>query len=549
MSQFNYRKYLTLMSVTVMLQPVLLNVEAITTIQTNETVTTKTTTEKPEQQLPTRETIVEKVTDTVSKEEQSSNEGGSSIETQVSTEGGAESQTSEGTEGTTITSETTGTSDTASDTATVTETDSQTKETKESEKNSEGSKATTTSSNKTTETTEDELTKQEKADEKERMEAYAKYPEKPTHEILNSVPADISTLDGVFDTESAGQISSNTAHIETANNGGDVVFMTDSEKKAKGGQASALWSFDGAKVNMNKPFNVEMYVYLGNSRLGSADGMSLTFHNDPRNTKSIGKTGGALGVYGDIDTKRKPSKGSTGWGKPSYGDAMEQFVKEGVQNSFAIEMDTNANALFDAGEGWSGFSKRQHVMLSYPSQTDFSAFEKEKFIGLLNTGRWKKKSGINQYGMVKTGWFEDTYRPYIYNKAVGTPLYQSSDGGIISTGSYLANGKWHTLKLQYTPKDRKSSDKKVKVDAPEFRVTFDGNTRDYTGRFAPFANGLVTEEDPYMYWGMTASTGAIGSTQAVAFKKIPKTVGVDHNSDIKKMGQPLLIWMQKTTLM
>lgn len=371
-----------------------------------------------------------------------------------------------------------------------------------------------------------------------RKEAYAKFPEKATADIIQSAPDDVASIEGVFDITQSGAISSSTSHIETAPNGGDVIIRTDAEKDTEGGQASALWSYQGTKVNMKKPFETEMYVYLGNSRFGSADGMSFTFHNDSRGTSAIGAKGGALGVYGDIDEKRKPSKGSTGWGKPDYGDTLDAFTGQAVQKSFSIEMDTAANNPFDSGEGWNGFSKRQHVVASYPSNPEFSGFNKEKFI-IFDTGRWGKTKPIKQYGMKETGWFAGTYRPYIYNNAVGQTLFQSTDNSFWQS-PYLSDGSWHTLKVQYTPKDRKSNDKNVKVDAPEFKVTFDGKTKDYTGRFSPFQNGLVTEENPYMYWGMTAATGSTAATQAVAFKNIPKTVGIDHESDIKKDGETIV---------
>lgn len=525
------------MGLSIVLQPSLTTVEAITTMKKQGHPIVSEESKHRTKKLSTRDSILPDGSDSVAKESQESSDSDVSESNQTSGTQSSESDEATVTETTPITSSTS-TSSSESEKET---TESQTETTKESEsesnKTTEKEKESSSSSSKSTE---DEFDKLEKENEKARLETYAKYPERPTIDILNSVPSDIVSLDGVFDAETAGAISSNTSHIERTASGGDVVFMTDSEIAHEGGQSSALWSYQGAKVNMKKPFETEMYVYLGNSRLGAADGMTVTFHNDKRQTASIGQPGGALGAYGDVDTKRKPSKGSTGWGKPNYGDTMDKFIQEGVQESFSIEMDTNANAIFDAGEGFSGFSKRQHIMLSYPAHTKFAAFNKEKFIGLINTGRWTKKESIPQFGMKETGWFSNTYRPYIYNNAVGKPLYQSSDGGFLGGNSYLADGKWHTLKIQYTPKDRKSANKGVKVDAPEFKVTFDGKTRDYTGRFAPFQNGLVTEEDPYMYWGMTAATGATASTQAVAFKNIPKTAGIDHTSDIKQDGKTII---------
>lgn len=227
-------------------------------------------------------------------------------------------------------------------------------------------------------------------------------------------------MDGVFDTEALIG-NSNTAHIEKTANEGEVVFMTDAELNKDGGQASALWSYEGARVDMRKPFSTEMYVYLGNSRLGAADGMTFTFHADDREearTSALGKNGGALGVYGDIDIARKPTSGTTGWNKPQYGDTLDKFIQEGIQKSYTIEMDTNRNAVFDKTIG----AKRQHIVAAYPAHEVITKYTKN----IWNT--WVAHYDGVQYKMQETGLFSGKYQPVMQSKTVTeNPIFLGSD--------------------------------------------------------------------------------------------------------------------------
>lgn len=470
---------------------------------------------------------VEQTTDSREKESPSESSQTDS-QTVPTTAGASNTQSSSSTESSQLT-EAEETTDSATKESILQESTTKEKETKESETKESETKESETKESETkekeTKDTEDEFDKLDKANEKLRLEAYAKRPEKDKQAIVNSVPSDVVKVDDVFDTAAMPQVGNSTAHIVGAPNGGDIVFMTDASIAKEGGQSSALWSTQGSKVDMTKPFETEMYVYLGNSQAGAADGMTFTFQNDDRGSKSIGHAGGALGVYGDVDKKRKGDI----WGA---GNSMNEFIQEGVQKSFTIEMDTSANAVFDGGSTtwFEEIKKAQHILAAYPAHTKFAAFNKVK---KNKQEVWKKIEPINQYQMKGSGIIGKTYRPAMKNNAVSKPMYKS--GG----ASYLADGSWHSLKVSYIPQDRKSAGDYT-VDAPDFKITFDGKTKDYTGRFAPFQNGLVTKDKPYMYWGMTAATGGKASTQAVAFKNIPKTVGVDHKATIKKDGKSII---------
>lgn len=505
------KKILTLFSVLVVLQPFILNAEAITLVK-NEEVEQSQDKEFESSSEDTLETTTEIISEELQETEDQVTIEVSSAESDLDTS----------------------------------ENDTTDMEREEVEEVSEIKETESTEDLESTEDTENSLEAQEEADKKAfdalRAEGRANHPEKTKEQIIEALPEDAITLSGVFDTEAFSNVSEATAHIETTPSGADVVFMTEAGHETNsGGQSSALWSNEDFKVDMTKTFEAEMDVYLGNSRLGSADGMTFTFQNDNRKTKAIGKEGGGLGVYGNVDKKRP----GTMLGRP--GNTLKDFLNESVQKSFTIEMDTTANEVFDGGSykasSWGGqaLKKQQHVLAGYPSLSEFSTFKKEKFIGVINTGRWKKSDGEEQYKMVTKDWLAtgfSRWQPYMMNNAVSTPIFKSSTSNV--RGPWLSDGVWHKLDIKYTPKDRRSASSKYTVDAPELLVTFDGVTKDYTGRFAPFANGLVTESNPYMYWGLTAATGETAATQAVALKKMPKTSGVTHVADIKKDNKSII---------
>lgn len=376
---------------------------------------------------------------------------------------------------------------------------------------------------------------EETEESEDEIDAFAKArPEKSKEEIIDALPSDVVPVDGIFDTEALIE-GSNTAYVEKTPSGGDVVFMTDASKTVVDddgkslGKSSAMWSHEFARVDMRKAFSTEMYVYLGNASLKAADGMTFTFQADDRGTSSIGKTGGAMGVYGNMDGYRE---------KPKDKSVLEAFISEGVQKSFSVEMDTNKNETFDSGVS----GKRQHISAAYPAHEKFANFTEKKVLPW-SKKKWYRDEAVVQYKTKsKLDWFTWKYTPLLQSTAVAPLLYQSSntsDSGWFNENHWLADGSWHTLKVEYTPKDRVAGGE-YSVDAPDFKITFDGKIKDLSGKFSPFQNGLVTKEQPFMHWGMTAATGSNAATQAVAFKNIPKTAGIDHEADIKKDGESII---------
>ncbi len=62
-------------------------------------------------------------------------------------------------------------------------------------------------------------------------------------------------------------------------------------------QKGAMWSHN--KINLARDFSMEMFVYLHELDPGEklADGITITFHNDPRGVEAIGGKGAGIGAY------------------------------------------------------------------------------------------------------------------------------------------------------------------------------------------------------------------------------------------------------------
>ncbi|MRJ31075.1 hypothetical protein FDP48_14265, partial [Enterococcus faecalis] len=99
------------------------------------------------------------------------------------------------------------------------------------------------------------------------------------------LPKDTERLDRVFDVE--GIVGSGYLDIS-----GRSLILTNSKS-----QVSAMWSKE--KLDFRKPFKLQAYVYLGNSKAAAADGITLTFQNTSR--RFIGQSGSGLGAYGNYD--------------------------------------------------------------------------------------------------------------------------------------------------------------------------------------------------------------------------------------------------------
>ncbi|WP_125713939.1 hypothetical protein [Companilactobacillus kedongensis] len=133
-----------------------------------------------------------------------------------------------------------------------------------------------------------------------------------------------------------GDYTGNSARVVKGST--DTVQVT-----SEAGQTGAVWS-DNQKnyLNISKKQTISMWMYFGtvNSLVGIPDGLAFVLQNGPisaiSNTNGTVNSGESLGVWGS-DSNRYAVLG---------GDAVDGVTpveKQAIQNSFAIEFDTETN--------------------------------------------------------------------------------------------------------------------------------------------------------------------------------------------------------------
>lgn len=269
-------------------------------------------------------------------------------------------------------------------------------------------------------------------------------------------------LMGVSHVQAAGSTTlpvhiTNLANLFAAPPAGSNSQPTDSDgvtviTKDLANQSGVIWSKSANKMDLTKDFKAEMLLNFGNKGSNAADGMAFVMHNDARGTGTIQTSGNGqqLGVWGNTD---------------------KIDTSTAIQNSLAIEFDTNSNEEWDTEAGFLGISNkldRNHIAWNYPANND--AYK--------NIGSW--------------------LFPKIRLNHNNVQYFGGSDN------------KWYAFTVEWTASTRK------------LKYTFEGNSPvEITVPANAFGTGTTS-----VYWGFTAKTGSSSEENKVAFASIsnvPKT--------------------------
>lgn len=310
--------------------------------------------------------------------------------------------------------------------------------------------------------------------------------ERPTSDIIESAPKGLS-VDDIL-----GPGLGNT-NIFKKSDGTDVVVVTDSDNGGRG-QTGGIWSNDSMRIDLKKPFKASMAIYFGSKGFDAADGMTFTLHNDPRGIKALGDGGGALGAYGPLNKPRA-------------------FYSEAIQNAFLLEFDTHNNEYFDRGKNLTD----QHISVAYPHQ---NRVEKANSTSANTTTK-----NITQFTTASLGREMVFYHDRLWE--CSPDFFKSSET------NQLSDGQWHDVEINYSP----PTDSHIS----EFKLKFDGKEADLSREFLPKNMGidLNSTKPANVYWGLTGSTGATGSTHAVVFKEVPGLMKIRNEGDIKSDGKSI----------
>ncbi|KRK90976.1 hypothetical protein FC99_GL002512 [Levilactobacillus koreensis JCM 16448] len=297
-------------------------------------------------------------------------------------------------------------------------------------------------------------------------------------QALKTAPQGIS-LAQIF---TPGTTANNTAAVVATTNPnitGTQAARVNNGKK----QFGALWSTEANAFDLDQNQSASMWLYFGNTGKKAADGMALVLQNDDRElaaTPTFGKTvsGETLGVWG-VDTDKKQS-------------TPTKVAASAIQNSWALEFDTHLNTSTNYGNTGDADSfdvglNGPHLATNYPGEA--SSYEMERAV---------------------------TYFP-IYSS--GYYATQKHEGVISGGNTFLSNGTWHHLSLDWDANTQAMTyvfddkDPATGVVQPGKQVTVDVDVT----KIDPLKTGQVR-------WGFTGATGDSYENNLVVMEEVPGLV-------------------------
>lgn len=156
--------------------------------------------------------------------------------------------------------------------------------------------------------------KEKSADKEEKLKKV-----EPFYLGTNEVETTAPDLPADYERVSFDEVFQNPIGIGTEFLSDTQLQITPDEKSNLG----AIWSKD--KLDFTRKFVVDTYMYLGNRGRNAADGITLTFQNDPRMKNNMSSV-----------------KGSDGMGIGSYSQGRTGY-NDYIQNALSIEVDTYRN--------------------------------------------------------------------------------------------------------------------------------------------------------------------------------------------------------------
>lgn len=326
-------------------------------------------------------------------------------------------------------------------------------------------------------------------------------------------------------------------------------------------QSGVMWSLDNYKVQLDEPFHMISYVYLGNKgqQKQGADGITFTMHNDNKVASSseagstantgnnaYGALGNGLGVYGSHF---------------SGADNKNIYVqmKQGVTNGIALEFDTfyndetNLNGKqFSDNDLWS-YARPQgsdnsnfgHIGINYlnnlqqnRANEDYTTLQPRRY-KTFSTDVYDYNTMIKHSGMLAVGWDGTITR------------LDPKNGWQIgkSPSKPLADDKWHRLEVKWTPKSNTTGDltyiiyRQGHIENRNVSSIYDtSNDTKSSNDILTYTISDLNVVDVFkvnstadsVYWGFSGSTGGYKNNQAIQMLQLPVPY---YKSGIRKVDQ------------
>ncbi|HFH9925887.1 TPA: SpaH/EbpB family LPXTG-anchored major pilin [Streptococcus suis] len=328
-------------------------------------------------------------------------------------------------------------------------------------------------------------------------------------------------------------------------------------------QSGVMWSLDKYKVQLDEPFHMISYVYLGNKgqQNHGADGITFTMHNDDKEASpseagstantgnnAYGALGNGLGVYGNHF---------------SGADNSNVYVqmKKGVTNGIALEFDTFYNDEKElGGKQFTDTDLWQYIESGIPNVNDKSVRQGTPnteyghiAINYLNEMQDNRANGTGETfdivpkhaKMLSVGW-DGVISHLDYQKG-----WQLVDGS--TPEKKLADNMWHRLEVIWTPTPNSSTTGDLtyliyrdghngarNVDSIEDTTNDGSNVLTYTIENLDVVDVFkVNSTADSVYWGFSGSTGGFQNNQAVQMLQLPVNYYTAELSKVDQGGKPV----------
>ncbi|MCT3574033.1 lectin-like domain-containing protein [Levilactobacillus brevis] len=319
--------------------------------------------------------------------------------------------------------------------------------------------------------------------------------------------------DSVVTTEKTNNDNKSRAEVVNGNNPdtpeAQVVSMTRHLS-----EYASVWSKRGSEFNLNEPQTASMWLYFGNQRGKSGEGMAFSLHNDSRSINAMPE----LDEYGSV-----PGEGLGIWASDvdRYQSKLTELAKTAMQNAWAVEFDTHANVEKGkyAAQKVNSFdvlvSKHiEHIASNYAAKPE--TYEQYKDSGWFGSGHTPANNMNYYYGMLHQGLIDD---------------------GIRGQTKFLSNGEWRHVTFKWQPANHENDsygqmtyifdDKDPKTGE---KLTGQQQTVDVN------VNLIDPDRTGKARWGFTGTTSSgQASNQFVVFEKAPDLIDGKTTTTLKNL--------------
>ncbi|HFU3723787.1 TPA: SpaH/EbpB family LPXTG-anchored major pilin [Streptococcus suis] len=357
-------------------------------------------------------------------------------------------------------------------------------------------------------------------------------------------------------------------------------------------QSGVMWSNEQNKIVLSEPFRMVAYVYLGKRtqhdrdyfengdvRLGGADGITFTMHNDNKQPKDVtvrakDKNTGEVKyklASGSFKNTGMNAYGALGNGLGVYGSNFSaNIVKDnnnmvdfwrGVENGITLEFDTYYNdndttqhsdndlTYYIIPEKWKGNvrygdeghedTKYGHIAINL-----LNDFKDNKANRNEEPNRTTDKHKVK----LSLGWDGEV------SEKTNQYIWKMSNWPNTKPSTNLADGKWHRLEVTWTPKSNETGDLTYIIYRQGHSGYHNVSSIDDKTNDTKSSNDILTytisdlnvvdvfkvkSTADSVYWGFSGSTGGFMNNQAVQMLQLPVNYYTAELSKVDQDGKPV----------